>query len=155
MFGAPGDLLRDALDGSEPVAVAEKLAEAMRVVGSGRAASLEAALGFAPGDIRRWCRARRDDLLREAATSMPADLTPWQRAGALAEMVIASDHHRAACHRRGGDGQWRHGPAIGLLIAAEQLGALPRTAMGIRNAIKTPSASKARPTAAFVRRASA
>jgi hypothetical protein len=149
----PAELLRLLADVGEQEPVAGALVAAIRSIGTGRAANLEAALGFVPGDLRRWARARRDTLLREAAAALPADLSPWQQAGALADLVLTTEHHRGRIHRRDGAGQWEHGAVVGLLVEAERWHKLPATAMGMAGALRGDN--KARPRSDFVRRPAA
>jgi hypothetical protein len=149
----PAELLRLLAESGEQEPVAAALSAAIRSVGTGRAKNLEVALGFVSGDLRRWCRARRDALLVEAAAALPADLTPWRQAGALADLVLTTAHHRDRIHRRGGAGQWEHGALVGLLVEAERWQRLPETTMGMVGALR--GANKARPPVGFAERPAA
>jgi hypothetical protein len=132
-FATAADLARGegAIDGADAAWLRRGLRAWLAADG---AVPVHRCLGL-PGSVRAGRLARRDALLVEAAAELPASLKPYQRAGALAALIVESGHNRAAM-RRGRTGQWARGLVIGLLFEAEQFAVLPRTTEQVHNILR-------------------
>ncbi len=117
-------LLRCAIEGREPEAVARWIGDALAAHLSRGGAGLEAALGFTGGGLRQAARAARDGWLREAAALAAPGAGLWAQAG---ELHAAERASRLARARAAGRGMLPPDPVAAAIALAERLGALPST----------------------------
>jgi hypothetical protein len=117
-------LLRHAVEGREPEAVAAWLGAALSDLLCGEAATLRAALGLPGAALRDAGRAARNAWLREAAALAAPGADPW----AAADEVLAAERAtRVARSRARRHGMPPRDSVAAALAMAELFGTLPET----------------------------